>query len=251
MGSSNSSMMQDQNSFDSSCNNNRSSTDDIPRQKRRSSLLSFGRSFKRTPEAGANPLDNGIPIKVSKKLYFGNMEIALVPDMLYKRYGVTHILNLCNSYKVPASDSGIVGYKQMSMSDDGDTNISEFMKEALTFIQEGMKKGKVFVHCRLGQNRSVTVMLAWLLLCERTPLVDAINMLKVKHATIKVHSNYMKQLSALEQEVLGRQSYLPHISSSSNLSSLIVSSPSDSVEAPSDSDSLDSPHPIQNEYEST
>lgn len=249
MGSSSSSMMQDQNSFDTS--NNRSSADDIPRQKRRSSLLSFGRSFKRNPETGVNPLDNGIPIKVSKKLYFGNMEIALVPDMLYKRYGVTHILNLCNSYKVPASDSGIVGYKQMTMSDDGDTNISEFMKEALTFIQDGMKKGKVFVHCRLGQNRSVTVMLAWLLLCERTPLVDAINMLKLKHATINVHPSYMKQLSALEQEVLGRQSYLPHISSSSNLSSLVVSSPSDSIEAPSDSDSLDSPHPIPNEEESS
>ncbi len=183
---------------------------------RESSLVRLSKTLKglsrsSSSSEGFSPLENGTPVKVTKNVYLGNMDLALIPEQLHKKYGITHILNLCSNFKEPSASSGIVSYSHNEMSDDGDTDLTEFMKVADDYINDGSKKGKVFVHCRLGQNRSSTVIVAWLIKTKRMTLENALEYMKDKNPIMHIHPKYLKQLGDFEEKELGVRSQISDI----------------------------------------
>lgn len=63
---------------------------------------------------------------------------------------------------------------------------------------------KLLVHCVMGRSRSATLFLAYLMICERMTVVDAIEHVK-KRRRIIPNWGFLKQLRELDMRLLERR----------------------------------------------
>ncbi|KAI9071898.1 hypothetical protein K1719_046133 [Acacia pycnantha] len=123
------------------------------------------------------------PSAVTNSLFIGG---ALAARSVYtlQHLGITHILCLCTN-EIGQSDSqfpDLFEYKNFYVFDDVDCNISSIFEEACDFIDHVEQKGqRILVHCFEGRSRSVTLVLAYLMLRKKFPLSEAWNTLKRVH----------------------------------------------------------------------
>ncbi|KAL5717466.1 hypothetical protein ACHQM5_010461 [Ranunculus cassubicifolius] len=146
-------------------------------------------------------------------LIIGNLFIggALAARSVYtlQHLGITHILCLCSN-EIGQSDSqfpDLFVYKNFSIYDNEDTNISNLFEEASDFIDNVEKiGGKVLVHCFEGKSRSATVVLAYLMLRKKFTLLDAWNTLKRAHRRAQPNDGFAKTLLDLDMKLYGKVS---------------------------------------------
>jgi len=87
---------------------------------------------------------------------------------------ITHVLNVADDVENYHHDKFV--YLNLNVSDFGkDRGISRVFDDALAFTQEVQQdpKGRLFIHCLAGQNRSVTVTIAILMKLRNLSLKDA------------------------------------------------------------------------------
>lgn len=95
-------------------------------------------------------------------LYVGSAQDAKNLEAL-RATGISHILNVADNVKNHHPNSFI--YENLMIQDrNDDIGISRAFQRAAEFIKTAnLAGGKVLVHCMMGQNRSVAVVLAVLL----------------------------------------------------------------------------------------
>ncbi|KAL2462337.1 Dual specificity protein phosphatase PHS1 [Abeliophyllum distichum] len=148
------------------------------------------------------------PSSISGSLLIGG---ALAARSVYtlQHLGITHILCLCSN-EIGQSDSQfpeLFDYKNFSICDDEDTNISDLFNEAHDFIDHVEQiGGKVLVHCFEGRSRSATVVLAYLMLRKNFTLVQAWNTLKRVHRRAQPNDGFAKILLDLDLKLHGKVS---------------------------------------------
>lgn len=148
------------------------------------------------------------PSLVINNLFIGG---ALAARSMYtlQHLGITHILCLCSN-EIGQSDSqfpDLFEYKNFSISDDDDANISDLFEEASDFIDHvDHVGGKVLVHCFEGKSRSATVVLAYLMLRKGFTLAKAWTLLKKVHRRAQPNDGFAKALLALDRKLHGKVS---------------------------------------------
>ncbi|XP_028073188.1 dual specificity protein phosphatase PHS1-like isoform X1 [Camellia sinensis] len=148
------------------------------------------------------------PSPISRSLFIGG---ALAARSVYtlQHVGITHILCLCSN-EIGQSDSqysDLFEYRNFSICDEEDTNISSIFEEAHDFIDHVEQAGgKVLVHCFEGRSRSATVVLAYLMLRKKKTLLEAWNMLKRVHRRAQPNDGFAKILLELDQKLYGKVS---------------------------------------------
>ncbi|XP_052164342.1 dual specificity protein phosphatase PHS1-like isoform X2 [Oryza glaberrima] len=148
------------------------------------------------------------PSLVINNLFIGG---ALAARSMYtlQHLGITHILCLCSN-EIGQSDSqfpDLFEYKNFSISDDDDANISDLFEEASDYIDHvDHVGGKVLVHCFEGKSRSATIVLAYLMLRKGLTLVKAWNLLKKVHRRAQPNDGFAKALLALDRKLHGKVS---------------------------------------------
>ncbi|CAL9136664.1 unnamed protein product [Musa textilis] len=148
------------------------------------------------------------PSLVTNNLFIGG---ALAARSMYtlQYLGITHILCLCSN-ETGQSDSqypDLFQYKNFSIGDEEDTDISDIFEEASDFVDHVEHSGgKVLVHCFEGKSRSATVVLAYLMLRKGYTLSEAWNTLKKVHRRAQPNDGFAQILLDLDRRIHGKTS---------------------------------------------
>jgi len=145
---------------------------------------------------------NEITEVIPDKLYLGCQFRALKDDELLS-LGITHILSVTNHiYPVKG-----IEHEHFVMSDFGKTELNTVLDKVYPFMESAQQsQNKLFVHCTLGQNRSPTIVISYLMKKKGLTLYEAHKMLKEKRRLIQINQDYAKMLLKLEKDLFGETS---------------------------------------------
>ncbi|XP_028990482.1 dual specificity phosphatase 29-like isoform X2 [Betta splendens] len=146
--------------------------------------------------------------EVWPNVYIGDEQTAKNKHSL-QRLGVTHVLNAAegtwNNVDTGAGyygDMGIVYYGVVA-EDVATFDLSQHFYAAARFIEATLsnRQNKLLVHCVMGRSRSATLFLAFLMICEKMTLVEAIESVKRRRRIIP-NWGFLKQLRELDMQLL-------------------------------------------------
>jgi len=143
-------------------------------------------------------------------LYFDNMQ-EVMPGLFIgshffeknmknelKNKGVSHILFLVHK-SLPSHPEDFI-YKKYEIEDSETQEISHMLDEAIQYIEDGLKSGKVFVNCECGISRSATVIIAYLMFTMNMSYEEAFLLLRKKRHVVKPNRGFKRQLIAWKQQ---------------------------------------------------
>ncbi|XP_068614757.1 dual specificity protein phosphatase 13A-like [Brachionichthys hirsutus] len=147
--------------------------------------------------------------EVWPELYIGNVAVAQNRKTLNK-IGITHVLNAAHSKQGSVGNQSFYGptcvYFGIPAEDSDSFDLSQYFRPAADFIHKALKskEGKVLVHCIMGVSRSVTLVLAYLMLKQRLSLKDALRQIAQKRA-IYPNQNFLSLLLKLDRRLTLRR----------------------------------------------
>ncbi|KAF2311538.1 hypothetical protein GH714_024633 [Hevea brasiliensis] len=98
-------------------------------------------------------------------------------------------------------------YRNYSICDNEDANISTIFEEASDFIDRVESiGGRVLVHCFEGKSRSATLVLAYLMLKKNFTLLEAWNALRRVHRRAQPNDGFARSLLDLDRKLHGKVS---------------------------------------------
>ncbi|KDP22550.1 hypothetical protein JCGZ_26381 [Jatropha curcas] len=148
------------------------------------------------------------PSSITNSLFIGG---ALAARSIYtlQHLGITHILCLCAN-EIGQSDTqypDLFEYRNYSVYDNEDSNISSIFEEASDFIDHVESTGgRVLVHCFEGKSRSATLVLAYLMLRKNFTLLQAWNALRRVHRRAQPNDGFARILLDLDRKLHGKVS---------------------------------------------
>ncbi|XP_026170977.1 dual specificity phosphatase DUPD1-like [Mastacembelus armatus] len=149
--------------------------------------------------------------EVWPNVYIGDEDTAKDKYSL-RRLGITHILNAAEG-TWNSVDTGPSYYSDMDIiyygvvAEDVPTfNLSQYFFSAAQFIEKTLSnpQNKLLVHCVMGRSRSATLFLAYLMICEKMTVVEAIEHVK-KRRRIIPNWGFLKQLRELDTHLLEKR----------------------------------------------
>ena len=139
-------------------------------------------------------------ILVVEKLFLGNLEAAKNTELL-KSFGVTHIL--CVGKELEPNQVSLIfnNHKnfvtlKINVLDDCSENILIGFEKIYEFIEDGMREGNVFIHCRGGHSRSPSITIAFLMKKYSWKFLKAYQYLKEKKKDITPNSGFIEFLKS-------------------------------------------------------
>ena len=132
-------------------------------------------------------------------LWVGSAGNARKADNLKNNLGITHILNLCAASFGKIYDEKY-GFKVCRIDADDNENFQilseEITNECFEFMKEckSQKDGKIFVHCVAGCNRSVTIVIAYLIYVMEMDYISAIKHIGSRRIWILTNDSFKRQL---------------------------------------------------------
>eukprot|EP01121_Diplochlamys_sp_Union-15-3_P012319 TRINITY_DN3678_c0_g2_i1.p1 TRINITY_DN3678_c0_g2~~TRINITY_DN3678_c0_g2_i1.p1 ORF type:complete len:158 (+),score=14.10 TRINITY_DN3678_c0_g2_i1:11-484(+) len=88
------------------------------------------------------------------------------------------------------------------LSDFGNSDLVSVFDECFQIFDEAKKNNKkVLIHCVAGVNRSVSVLIAYLMQHKKWKLKEALQFVKEKRSYISPHPGYIRQLQEYEKQL--------------------------------------------------
>ncbi|CAL8282901.1 unnamed protein product [Merluccius merluccius] len=148
--------------------------------------------------------------RVLPRIYVGDMYAAKDKRTLHA-HRITHVLNAADGkFNVNTGarfyrDTKIT-YHGVEAFDVPSFNMSRFFAPAADFIKNALSSptAKVLVHCVMGQSRSSTLVLAYLMIHENRTLADAIRAVSAGR-NISPNAGFLEQLRQLDKELNSRR----------------------------------------------
>jgi len=136
--------------------------------------------------------------QVLPQLYLGTEQDAQQAERLIG-LGITHIISIVGGGR----------YKDLypkhiyiPLRDNGSSNLLEKLEISYAFTMESQEPGnKLFVHCKLGQNRSASFVIGFLMKSRNLSLYEAYALVKERRELIHPHKKYIEQLRKLDLQL--------------------------------------------------
>lgn len=166
------------------------------------------------PSGGLYMLPSEPYNEVYPNLYVGDGTTALSTEVLIK-IGITHVLNAAQGkgtfYYVNTNaefyEEYGIKFLGVPAIDMVNFQLKPYFEQAANFIDDGIKSnGKVFVHCREGVSRSVTLALAYLMIKKGMTAQEAMRAVRAQREVVP-NDGFLQQLCDLNEE-LQREKHL-------------------------------------------
>lgn len=138
--------------------------------------------------------------KSSISIYVGTVEGANNRDLLHSKK-ITHILTVGKDLVVKNNKKPFT-HSQISIADQPNESILKILGEAIYFIDKAFNEpnSNILVHCKFGISRSVSVIVAWLVVKGHCPNVtSALSMIRKDRPYAKPNPGFHAQLLQLEK----------------------------------------------------
>merc|ERR1712060_282152 len=136
--------------------------------------------------------------QVLSQLYLGTEEDAQQAEKLLD-LGITHIISIVGGGRYKDL---YPKHMYIPLRDNGSSNLLEELENSYDFAMESQEpNNKLFVHCKLGQNRSASFVIGFLMKSRNLSLYEAYSFLKRKRELIHPHKKYIEQLRQLDLEL--------------------------------------------------
>lgn len=119
--------------------------------------------------------------------------------------GVTHILNM--AAEIPINplvlESNLFKVKWIPVYDNTEVDLDDALQSAISFIDEaisGSSSAKVFVHCKAGRSRSVSVVIGYLVTHQKHTLKTAYELVRRVRKGVSPNLGFMAALLKVEKE---------------------------------------------------
>ncbi|CAG4981111.1 unnamed protein product [Colias eurytheme] len=127
-------------------------------------------------------------------LYLSNARAAADRNVL-QQLNITHVLTV-EARRLPKStfvDSNICTL-YIRANDTPQTNLLPYFPMANAFIEEGLQKGNVLVHCHFGVSRSATLVIAYIMQKYSLSFEQAYNFVRQRRKFINPNPGFVSQL---------------------------------------------------------
>ncbi|CAH0731609.1 unnamed protein product, partial [Brenthis ino] len=132
-------------------------------------------------------------------LYLSNAKAACDRNVL-RHLNITHVLTI-ETRRLPKStfiDSNI-STLYIRANDTPQTNLLPYFPMANAFIEEGLQKGNVLVHCHFGVSRSATLVIAFIMEKYKLTFEQAYNFVRQRRSFINPNPGFVNQLKQYHQ----------------------------------------------------
>ncbi|CAE7574071.1 PHS1 [Symbiodinium natans] len=123
-----------------------------------------------------------------------------VAEEVLQRHGISCILSCCDRLPLPPWTRN----HRASMRDSAEERLEPFLEEALRFLREAKAaQQKCLVACHAGSSRSVTMVLAYLIMEEGMSLHNAWDLVRTQRGSAQPNRSFARQLIELDRAVHG------------------------------------------------
>ncbi|XP_045779835.1 dual specificity protein phosphatase 22-like [Maniola jurtina] len=132
-------------------------------------------------------------------LYLSNAKAACDQNIL-RRLKITHILTV-ESRRLPKSTfvNSNISYLFIRAHDSPSTNLLSYFPMSNSFIEDGLRKGNVLVHCHYGVSRSATLIIAYIMQKYKMSFERAYSFVRQRRKFINPNSGFVSQLKEYER----------------------------------------------------
>ncbi|XP_059058465.1 dual specificity protein phosphatase MPK-4-like [Achroia grisella] len=132
-------------------------------------------------------------------LYLSNARAAA--DKAVLRYlNITHVLTI-ETHRLPKStfENTNIDTLFIRAYDNPQTNLLPYFPMANAFIEEGLQKGNVLVHCHFGVSRSATLVIAYLMKRYKLTFDQAFSYVRQRRRFINPNPGFVNQLKEYQR----------------------------------------------------
>lgn len=158
----------------------------------------------------------GVALPAGTVLWLGGADVLSTPKWLHD-HGITVVINaaaiadvgeLAGAFRDAA---GVVEVHVLGMADYSDfPGAREAILRGAAALDGALRAGRsTYVHCLMGMSRSVSVVLAYLVVHRRVRLADALALVRARRPIAYPNLGFLLHLIAIEVEVLGVASIPP------------------------------------------
>ena len=142
--------------------------------------------------------------KIDSRVLLGSLGAALDEAELTK-HRVTHIVCVARGIKNAFVDK--YKYKTVEILDSASESLLDHLPETLAWMNDALSsdpQAKILVHCFAGRSRSVSIILAYLMVWHRITLRVALHHVRSIRSAANPNTSFMRHLKAFEQELFAR-----------------------------------------------
>lgn len=137
--------------------------------------------------------------EVAKGLYLGNASNLINNTDEFESLGINVVISCCREVIHEPNDKWIV--ENYPIDDDGlDGSFQKFFMVAVDSIHQHLSNGKtVYVHCMEGVNRSVAIIIYYLMKYNKISFDQAYFMLKMKRPCIDPINVFVREIKKYDE----------------------------------------------------
>lgn len=92
-----------------------------------------------------------------------------------------------------------VRYLNILIEDVPESNILQYFRITNRFIESGLKRGSVLIHCLMGVSRSATIVIAFIMHRYHWRLAQALEYVRHKRPAVNPNKGFLEQLKCYEK----------------------------------------------------